>query len=203
MAATESLIGITPGSGQYLHVAARAVASTSTEEQYVVPAEGTLPTYTAIARGVRVNTANSHLLFVQGDGTNYVRLRRVKIRQANIATASTLDIRVLRTSTAGGGTGAISARAFDTADTTPYAGTVQSLPSTKGTEGAELLSFRLGLTASNPITSANQEEWIAGRHNEKPIIVGNATTDGFCVKNIGSSATEVDVEAEFTTSSYL
>ena len=95
------------------------------------------------------------------------------------------------------------AGALDTADTPPYGGTVQSLPSTKGTEGAELLSFRLGLTAGNPITNANQEEWIAGQQNSKPIIVGNATTDGFCVKNIGSSATEVDVEAEFVLTPYL
>lgn len=201
---TDSSIQYTPGSGANLQGVDRTVASTTVTGQVTLRGEGHLATYVAVARGVRINTANSHLLIVQGDGTNYVRLRRLTVRQANIATASTIDVRVLRTTTAGTGGSSISARSRDAADTTPYAGTVMSLPTSKGTESDELASLRLGLAAANPITRDNRDEWQEeAAPGIKPIIVGNGTASGFCVKNIGASATEVDIEAVWSLTEYL
>ena len=205
MAATESNIQYSPGSGGNLHGIDRSIGSTTKADQVVQRGLGYLATHTAIARGVRVNIANSHLLIIQGDGTNYVRLHRLLVRQANLAAAaSTLDIRVLRTTTAGTGGTTINARALDAADTTPYAGVVASLPTAKGNETDELLSFRLGTAAANPITAVNREEWRADASSGvKPPIVGNATANGLCVKNIGSGAFEVDIEAEVSIADYL
>lgn len=197
----ESTIAVTEGTaGKYLHTYSRSIASTTREDQATFPAEYPLATYT-VAATMRANTASSHLLALQGDGTNYVRVRRITIRQANIlSSASTLAIQVLRTSTAGSGGTAVSGRAFDQGDTTPYAGSVVTLPSSKGTEGDQLLFFRLGLSASNPLT--NSVEWRED-DKSKPLIVGNSTANGLCIKNVASAATELDVEVEFVTSAYL
>lgn len=197
---SESTVAITEGSGKYLHTWSRSIGSTTREDQATFPAEFPLSTYTAAAT-MRANTANSHLMMLQGDGTNYVRVRRITIRQANIlATASTLAIQVLRTSTAGSGGTAVNGRAFDAGDTTPYAGTIQSLPTSKGTEGDQLLFFRLGLASANPLT--NSVEWRED-DKSKPIIVGNGTANGLCIKNVASAATELDIEVEFVTTAYL
>lgn len=198
----ESTIAISEGAaGKYLHTWSRAVGSTTREDQSVVAGEQFLATYTAAAT-VRANTANSHLMILQGDGTNYIRVRRLTIRQANIATASTLDIRLFRTTTAGSGGTTVNARPFDAADTDPYAGVVQTLPTSKGSEGNQLLFFRLGLGASNPLTHDNEVGW-EEKPWSKPIIAGNAAANGLAIKNIGSSATELDIEVEYTVSSYL
>lgn len=197
----ESTIAVTEGTaGKYLHTYSRSIGSTTREDQATFPAEYPLATYTAAAT-VRANTASSHLLAIQADGTNYVRVRRITIRQANIlSTASTLAIQVLRTSTAGSGGTAVSARALDAADTTPYAGTIQTLPTSKGTEGDQLLFRRLNLAASNPLSPG--WEWREA-DQAKPIIVGNSTANGLCIKNLASAATEVDVEVEFSVTAYL
>jgi len=203
---SESTVDLTAGDGSIiLHAWQRTIGSTAKQEQVFVGAPGWLPTYTAIARGVRANTANSHLLIIQGDGTNRVRLRRLSVRPANIASAaSTLDIRVLRTTTAGGGVNTINARPFDAANTSPYGGKVESLPSTKGTESDELLSIRLPIPGANPITRDYQYEWTMDQQNAaEPIIFGAATSNGICVKNVGSAPTELDIEAEFFLTEWL
>lgn len=203
----ESSLGWTDGVDKNWHSYQRTIASTTMQDPAVFPAEFPLPTYTASAAGVRVNTANSHLLQIMGDGTNYVRLRRLTIRQANIASAaSTLDLRVFRLSTAGTGGSSLSARALDESDTTPYAGSVRTgVTTSKGTEGDQLLgpgTLRLGLTNANPITDVNKVEWVQ-QPGAKPIVVGNGTASGLAVKNIGSTGTEVDIEAEFVLTPYL
>lgn len=196
----ESSISITEGSGKDLQTYARSVASTTRENQYVLPGESGLPTYTAFAT-MRANVANSHLMIIQGDGTNYARLRRLTIKQANIATASTMEIKVFRTSTEGTGGTAVTPRSIGLGDAV-YGGTVATLPTTKGTEGAQLLQFRIGLAAANPVTRENMGEWIQ-QPNAKPVQFGTGPDNGIAIKNIGTSATEFDIEAEFTLTPWL
>ncbi len=197
----ESSIGITDGSGKNLATFSRSIASTTREVQYIVPGEFVLPTYTAFVTA-RANTALSHLLVIQGDATNYGLLRRLTIKQANIATASTMEIKVFRTTTAPVGGTSVSGRSFDLGDTTPYAGVITSLPTTKGTESDLMLQFRIGLASANPITKDNMGEWVQAA-NSKPIRFGTTPGSGLAVKNIGSSATEFDIEAEFVVAPYL
>lgn len=190
---------ITQGSGTSIHSWSRTVASTSRLDQFFLHGEQPYATHTAQAV-VRTNTANSHLMFLQGDGTNYVRVRRITIRNANIASsASTLDIRVYRTSTAGASGTTVNPRSFDESDGV-YSGTIQTLPTSKGTEGNQLLALRLGVPASAPLTGS--VEW---RESEraKPLIFGSGTANGIAIKNLNSLATEVDVEVEFSVLNYL
>lgn len=203
--ATESSLAVTPGAGQNLRTVSRIIDGTTVHEQGVIAAEGTLATYTAIGIDVAVTTSADHILFVQGDGTNYCRLRWVRIAQSTLAGAvGTLDLRLLRTSTAGSGGTTVSPRPFDAADTDPFGGTAQTRPSSKGTEGNQLLQCRLGIVAANPMDSRNQWEWRADRSNMKPIIFGNATTSGIVLKvQTGVATVKIDVEFGFVVSTYL
>lgn len=199
----ESTLGVTEASspGKFLHTWSRSIGSTTREETAVYMAAHPIATYTATAVGVRANTANSHLMFLQGDGTNYGRIHRITVNPANIiATASTLAIQVLRTSTAGSSGTAVNARAFDAADTTPYAGTIQTLPSSKGSEGDVILFRRVQLAASNPLSLGF--EWKEA-DQAKPIIFGNGTANGIAIKNLAAASVEMDVEVEFSVTSYL
>lgn len=192
---------ITEGTGVSIHSWSRTVASTARLDQFMLHGEQPYATFTAQAV-VRANTANSHLMFLQGDGTNYIRVRRLTLRAANIATAaSTLDIRVYRTSTAGSGGTTVNARSFDEADGA-HGGTIQTLPTSKGTEGNQLLSMRLGVPASNPITREHEVVWTE-QDRAKPIVFGNGTANGIAIKNINSLATEVDVEVEFSLLNFI
>ncbi len=111
-------------------------------------------------------------------------------------------IELYRLSTAGSGGGAVSARPFDSADTNPYGGTIQTLPSSKGTEGNRLWFDKIWLTNSIA-AQPNSIEWVA-RDNMKPIIIGSATTDGIAIKiTTGIASATVDINVEFTVTPYL
>lgn len=196
---SESTIQLTAGDGSVtLHSQQRTIGSTAKQVQLMQGAPGYLDTYTAIGRGIRANTANSHLMVLQADGTNFVHVTRVTVRQANIAAAaSTMDIRVLRTTTVGSGGSTLLPRPFDASATNPYGGTVAFLPTSKGTEGPELLSIRLPLTNANPITRDYMYEWQASQESgQQAIVIPQATSSGIAVKNVGT-ASEVDVELQF------
>ena len=201
----ESSLAVTPGSGLNLRTNTRTIAATTVHEQALMVGEGNAATYTAIGIDQAVTTSGDHVLFIQGDGTNYGRLRRITIRQSTLAGAvGTLDLRLLRTSTAGSGGTAVSPRPFDAADTDPFAGTCQTRPSSKGTEGNQLLQFRLGITATNPMTNANAVEWRDDWNNTKPIIWGTSTANGLCLKvQTGVATVKIDVELEFVVTTFL
>jgi hypothetical protein len=201
----ESTLAVTAGSGTNLRTNTRTIAAVTVHEQAMLFAEGNAATYTAIARAISTATSTSHLLAIQGDGTNYCRVRRITIRQAAVAgAANTADIRVFRTSTAGTGGTAISARPFDAADTNPYAGDTRSLPTSAGTVGDQLLQMRLGLVAAQPINALNMVEWRAQEGNTKPIIFGSSTSSGIAVRiETGIATSTVDVEIEFVVTSYI
>ena len=120
---------------------------------------------------------------------------------ATPGTAGVADIRVLRTSTAGTGGGTVNARAFDATDTSPYAGVCQTDPTSRGTEGDQLLQFRLPTFAATG--NSGEVEWCAD-DKSKPIIIGTATSSGICVKiQTGIATVTADVEVEFSVSSHL
>lgn len=200
----ESTLGWTDGAGKNIHTWQRSVDATNKEDQVFLPGEQHLATYVANAAGVSTATSASHLIFIQGDGTNYTRISRITVRQAALAgAAATAQLSVIRTSTAGSGGGAVSARPFDAGDTDPYAGTIQTLPSSKGTEGVTLLIGRLGLVAAAPVDARNVWSWERGPWG-KPIIIGTATTNGVCLKiTTGIATSTVDITVEFTLTSYL
>jgi hypothetical protein len=200
----ESYLSVTPGTGLNLRTNTRTVSSTTVHEQLVLPGEGNAATYTAIAIDQLLTTSGAHLLIIQGDGTNYTRIRRITIRQSTLGTVATADIRVLRTTTAGTGGTTVNARSFDPADTSPYAGVVATAPTVKGTEGDQLLQLRLGAAGTAPITNANTVEWRADTNNTKSIILGTSTASGICIKLQTALVTvRADIEVEFVVTSFV
>lgn len=197
----ESELAVTPGSGLNLRTDTKTISGTTRHQQVMLLGDASVPTYTAIGISCSLASSGDHLLIVQGDGSNYTRIHRITIRGATPGTAGVADIRVLRTSTAGSGGGTVNARAFDAADTTPYAGLCMTDPTSRGTEGDQLLQFRLPTYASTG--SSGMVEWKAGDRS-KPIIIGTSTANGICVKiQTGIATVTVDVEVEFTVTSFL
>lgn len=201
----ESTLAVTPGSGQLLRTNSRTIGGTAVHEQGVIIGEGNAATYTALVKDIAISTAAAHLLIIQGDGTNYVRLRRIKIHQSTAAgAAATAYFGVYRTTTAGTGGTVVDARPFDSADTNPYGGTVASAPTSKGTEGDQLLHMRVGLNSAANLTNIYMTEWVARDDNTKSILLGSAVTGGIAIKNETAVGTaKVDIEVEFVVTSYL
>jgi hypothetical protein len=200
---TESLIAETEGSGKNRHSWQRTIEANDVEDTFVLLAEPANPTFSVIASSIATTTSASHLLFIQGDGTNYTRIKRIYVEHVVGAGSATLaQLQILRTTTAGSGGTSKTAYGFDGADT--YAGTIQTLPSSKGTEGDLLLQKRLWLTntiAAQPVSW----EWQALLSDaRKPIIIGPATTDGICLKIVTGIATStLDISVTFTVDSSL
>ena len=198
----ESELAVTPGSGLNMRTNSRTIGGNTRHEQFTLLGDSGKATYTAIGVSCALATSGDHLLIVQADGTNYTRIHRITIRGATPGTAGVADIRVLRTSTAGSGGGSVSARAFDAGDTTPYAGVCMTDPTARGTEGDQLLQFRLPVYAATG--SSGFVEWRAENGYSKPIIIGTSTANGICVKiQTGIATDTVDVEVEFTVSAHL
>ena len=73
-------------------------------------------------------------------------------------------------------------------------------PTARGTEGNQLLQFRLPVYAATG--SSGVVEWRAD-HKVKPIIIGTATSNGICVKiQTGIATDTVDVEVEFSVTAH-
>lgn len=198
---SESSLAVTAGSGSNLRTDDKTISATTVKQQVVLQGDASRATYTAIGISCSLATSGDHLLIVQGDGANYTRIHRITIRGATPGTAGVADIRVLRTSTAGSGGGTVNARPFDSADTDPYGGVCMTDPTSRGTEGNQLLQFRLPVYAATG--SSGFVEWQAD-DKSKPIIIGTATSNGICVKiQTGIATDTVDVEVEFTTSTHL
>jgi hypothetical protein len=203
MSRAESTVAVTEGSGKNFHTIATSIGGTTKEDQVVVTGEHYLATYSALAAGVSTATSASHLAVLEGDGTNYIRLHRIYISQVAAAGAATLaQYQVFRTTTASTTGTALNPRPFDGADTNPYAGRAVTIPGAKGTEGNQLLHFRHWLTNSIA-AQPNAVEWVA-RPDQKPIIVGPATTDGIALKIVtGIASGTVDITLEFSVSSFV
>lgn len=192
------------GSGTYWWSDSRTVSATTKNALYTMLAESAQPTYTAVMKAVPLATANSHLFGFMADGTNYTRLKWIRIWQSTLAGAvNCQDLSLILLSTAGTGGGAISARPMDTSDTNPYAGGIATLNTVKGTETNTMGTLQLGIATTNPMTNVNYTEW--GRQdNLKPLILGTAATSGVALKNINAIASaKVDIEVWFTVSPYL
>jgi hypothetical protein len=187
---------------KYLHAWERTISSVARQDQYTLPGQPAYPTYTAIANGISLATSSSHVLFIMADGTNYTRLLRATVTPTDDvpASASTATIQIVRLSTAGSSGTAVTVGAMDSADT--YAGTVQTLPSSKGTEGALLWQGRLALPSALPVVIP--PPFYEAHPHAKPIVFGTATTAGIAFKLVtGISSCTVDIVAEFITTSYL
>lgn len=184
----ESLVQVTSGAGPKLHTFQRTIGANNVEDEFVIPGEYPLASYSvAVNANVAIATANSHLLQIMAGASNYVRIRRIRLYQTQLATAlafHTFDL--VRLTTAGTGGTAYTPRPFDTSDAAAGA-TAMTLPTVKGTEGVVLDSISITLVAAATAGVNLIWEWTQ-LPGTKPIIIPAGATNGIAFKNTTSAA---------------
>ena len=205
MARAESVVAVTEGSGKNFHTISNAYGGTTKEDQVVVLGLTNNAKYASIANSIATTTSAAHLSVLEADGTNYLEIKSVLIRQVVGATTYTLaQFQGFRTTTASTTGTALAPKAFNGTGT--YAGRAVSIPGAKGTEGNQLLQGRLALltTAQVAATTVQPNEWRwDARLEDEPIIVGPATTDGFAIKIVtGITTSTVDIIIEFNVHAF-
>lgn len=188
---------------RYLHAYTRTIGGTAREDQVFQLADTEYPTYIALANNVSTATGDDHLMMLMGDGTSYIRVKRFVVQQSYDfpASAAYLRVALYRLTTAGSGGGTVTARPYDAADAA-YGGTIQTLPSSKGTEGTLLWAGQLYLPVS-PGGASSSMEW-RQEPTTKPIVIGASADSGLAWKVTAAVASAtVDVRVLFTTTSYL
>jgi len=205
----DSALGHTDGTDKQIQANSSLVGGVTKVREHVIIGAHSDPTYTLVLSSISIATSAAHVAIIEADGTNYLRIHRIRVEQVVGATSATLaEFRVYRTTTASTGVTALSAYAFDdSSDTSPYAGVTGSLPSGKGTEGALLLKKRIQMLTTAQVaattTNPNYWEWKA-TERAKDIIVQAPTTNGIVLKIVTGIATAtVDVEIEFKNTNYL
>lgn len=200
---SDSVVGVSTGTDKYLNSQSRTVGGTAVDEQVVHEGWTSEATYSVISDDASVATANDHILQIMADGTNYTRLVHFTITETEDGPASAgyLKLALYRLSTAGTGGTAITASAFDSADT--YGGDCRQVPTSKGTEGALLWTGYLSLAQTPASSAVNRFEWTMPPGG-KPIIFGTGTGAGVAFKVIDAVASaSVIVRAEIVVTSYL
>jgi hypothetical protein len=197
---TASNIQITAGSGTRLATNSYTESGVTVHDEKFIPGEYPYPTYVATAGNISIATTNDHLMTINAGSTLNVRIRRIRVRQRTVGTASTLVLQFLRTTTGApsGGTAITPAR-YNTADSASGA-TAMTLPSTKGTESTVLWTESLGVYATAPAIPFL--EWTQ-LQNSGPIVIAAGTTNGLAIKVLSGIATNtVDIDVEFIETSW-
>jgi hypothetical protein len=180
----ESLVQVTSGAGPKLHTWQRTIGANSVEDEFVIPGEYPLPSYSVLVHGLTNNTADAHLMQIMSGASTLARIRRISVDQSANATAPALiALQVWRLSTAGTGGTVITPRPYDTADSAAST-TAMTLPTVKGTESVQVLLGNLVLRQSLSATSANVDDaWVWTQHpGTKPLIIPAGTTNGIAIK---------------------
>lgn len=182
---SESSLPLTDGDGSGgLRVNDQTIGGTAVSTQYVAIGQTGTKTYTARFQDVSIATANAHVLELMGDGTAYPKIHEIYLAQAGtVATRTTAEFTVVRLSSSGTGGTAVSARPLNPANTNPYAGTIQVLPSSGGGEAQILLNKKLYMAQSDGVGAGDELTWTPPLATE-PIISGNGTASGICIKNL-------------------
>jgi hypothetical protein len=200
----ESNVAVTPGAGKNLHTWARVVGATTVEDEFVIPGEYPLATYVGQSAASSIATANDHVQLMAGGALN-VRIRRIRVEQAGLATAAAIAaFGVYRLSTAGTGGGVVTPRPLDSADAACGA-TMMTLPTVKGTEAVNEL-FRRRMVLTQTVATAGGAlgawEWVAAP-GSKGILIPAGAANGIAIKNLAAYAgASIDVSIDFVETSF-
>lgn len=198
--ATPAFVQVTEGAGKRLASATYTENAQVVYDQKFVLGEPYLASYSFSVAGISIATGNSHLLEIMAGGSLNVRILHVRIRQNAANTTGVIPFVIVRLSTAGTGGGAVTASRYDTSDAASGA-TGMTLPTAKGTEGAQLWAesapLKDGLGGSlAPI------DWVP-QPRSKPWIIPAGAANGIAIKNVGASGGggtfDIDVECVETS----
>lgn len=200
----EGFVNVTEGSGKKLHTWNRTIGGNDVHDEFTLPGEHVYASYTACFHNISAATNNSHILAIWCGSSLNIRIRRIWMRQHNVASAAGgTPVEIWRTSsvTPSGGT-AVTLGKMDNADATAN-GSAMTLPTTKGTEsGVPLLIFPVEALAARPF-SYDMVNW-EQRPSMKPILIAAGTTNGFAIKWVsGSTGTSVSGYVEFQETNFV
>lgn len=189
-----------------IHFWDRTIGANSVLDEFALPGEYPLATYSVVATGISGATSSDHLVQLMAGSSLNVRIRRIQLQQVGLmTTASEFSVNVLRLTTAGTGGGAITPAKYDTSDGAAGA-TAMSLPSAKGTESTLLDIMRIWpiqTYATAGGTGSGSRDEMVQLPNMKPIIIPAGTSNGLALKiQTGRAGLTVDVEIEFVETSF-
>jgi hypothetical protein len=190
----ESFVNVTEGSGKKLHTWQRTIGANNVEDEYVLQGEPALASYVAIGPAgtpSSTGTANSHLLQIMAGSSLKVRIRRIEVYQAGLATTAALCTLVIqRLSTAGTGGSAGSSAPLDTTDAAAGLSTM-ALPTAKGTEASLVAHAVVYLMQTVGASSQLSEPCLVldfDTPRSKPLVIPAGTANGIAIKNLTAVA---------------
>ena len=202
----EGIVEVTAGSGTKLHSWSKTVGANTVHDEFTLPGEFPYASYTVLGTSVSAATSTDHALQLMAGSSLNVRVRRIEVQQAALITAaSELTIHILRLTTAGSGGTSVTPSKHDNADSASGA-TAQTLPSSKGTEGAIIDVLRLWpiqtySTAGGP-GGGQRDQW-EQRPNSKPILIPAGTSNGIALKILtGRAGLTIDCIIEFVETNF-
>lgn len=204
--ASESYIGVDEAVSPdaKLRSISRVIGGNTVEEEAVILGEPFLPHYTVSSGGAGVGTDNAHTCQLMAGSSLNVRVRKIRIRQAGLASsAGTAELELIRLTTAGSGGSAVTPAPMDPGDAACGA-TYMGSPSTPGTEGTTIIRrIPMGMEAAQPTGEVAVWEWAEHPYG-KPIIIPAGTSNGLCLKVVEpvTSAT-IAIEWEFAETAWL
>lgn len=203
----EAFVNVTEGSGKKLHGWDRTIGANTVIDEFVLPGEYPLASYTMTSGGTTVSiaTANDHLMQLMAGSTLNVRIRRIRITQhTNATTAAIGAIQVLRLTTAGTGGTSLTAAKMVTADAAAGA-TGMTLPSAKGTESTILTQESVNWRQTAPSGGGPNTIWEWDTDQDiEPVIIAAGTSNGIAVKSMNATAAAtVNVTIWFVETSFV
>jgi hypothetical protein len=187
----ESSVQVTEGVGKKLHTWQRVITGPGTvEDEFMIPGEYPYASYTIVTDGaVVLATAASHLLQIMAGAALNVRIRRIQVSPfVPPAAINTMELQIVRLTTAGTGGTAKTPRRNSTADAAAGC-TGMTLPTAKGTETDIWWSGGVTWpTAAIPGQTFPVWKW-EQMPGQEPLIIAAGTTNGIALKNITGVAT--------------
>lgn len=198
----EAFYNATEGAGKKFHAWDRAIGANTVLDEFTLPGEFPYASYVVPITGVSVATAADHVVQLMAGASLVVRIRRIELRQLVTATTVTADdIRIFRLTTAGTGGASPAIGKFDNADSAPGA-SAMTLPTAKGTEGAQLHSFSAEMIQTRPNTMIYTLRW-EQHPGMKPIIIPAGVANGIAIKTVNAvAAASVSGYIEFVETNF-
>ena len=195
---TASSLQVTPGSGLRLATDSYTEAAVTVHNQRLGLGDAINPTYSLVL-ATSTATAASHLLQIMAGASLRVRIHLIEYYLDTLATAAALgSVSLFRLTTAGTGGTVLARAALDPADAASGA-TAMQLPTSKGTEGAQLwtgnVRYIQTASASDGLVQPVMV-WDFDRLRGKPVIIAAGTSNGIAIKQetaIGGAQARISV----------
>lgn len=199
----ETIVQVNSGSGPKLHGWDRVIGANTTIDQFVLPGEYPMASYSIAVENVSAATLNDHLLQIMAGSSLNVRVRSISIEQSsNAGAVNLMTAQIMRLTTAGTGGGAITPSKHDNGDAAAGA-TAMTLPTVKGTESTLLKRATCAARAAFQSTAEDSWAWVQ-QPGVKPIIIPAGTSNGIAFKSITAIATATwNIHVEIVETAFL